>query len=116
VSAAADLMIETELWVSLQSLLQAYAAAAEAHGELAVTVESTEKAVIITAASALLQMNYDAATGEGTWTLRRHFAELSQGQFRLLQSGRIALGGQELDLDHAAIDWIAELMRAGRGQ
>lgn len=113
-AAVAEPMIEAELWVSFVSLLRGYAAAAEAHGGMATKVESAEGAVNLTAGRVTLAVECDLGTGVGTWTRRRAGAEVARGAFRLLESGRLEQGGLEMDLDHAAIDWVAELMRAGR--
>jgi hypothetical protein len=113
-ATVAEPMIETELWVSLQSLLRAYAAAAEAHGGMATKVETAEGALTLTAGRVALAVECDNSTGAGTWTLRRAGVETARGAFRLLESGRLEQDGRETDLDHAAIDWVAELMRTGR--
>jgi hypothetical protein len=112
----AEPMIEAELWVSFVSMLRAYAAAAEAHGGTATRMESAENAITLSAGRVALAVECDLGTGVGTRTLRRGATELAQGRFRLLADGRLEHGGQELDLDHAAIGWVAELTRAGREQ
>jgi hypothetical protein len=113
-AAVAEPMIEAELWVSLQSLLRAYAAAAQAHGGMAAKVETAEGAITLTTNRVALRVECEAANGAGTWTLQRGGVEAAQGAFRLLENGRLEQGGQEMDLDHAAIDLVAELTRAGR--
>jgi hypothetical protein len=115
-ASLAEPMIEAELWVSLQSLLRAYAAAAEAHGGSAARAEAAEGALTLTAGGATLKVECDPVSGAGTWTLWRGGAEAMRGAFRLLDHGRLEHDGNEMDLDHAAIDWVAELTRAGRGQ
>jgi hypothetical protein len=113
-AAVAEPMIEAELWVSLVSLLRAYAAAAEAHGGMATRVEAAENTITLTASRVTLSVECDLRSGVGTRTLRRGAVELARASFRLLADGRLEQGSEELDLDHAAIDWVAELMRAGR--
>jgi hypothetical protein len=115
-SAVAEPMIEAELWVSLQSMLRAYAAAAEAHGGLATRAQVADGTLTLAAGGAALSVACDLVSGAGTWTLRRAGSELASGRFTLLESGRVALGERETDLDHAAIDWVAELTRAGLGR
>jgi hypothetical protein len=113
-AAVAEPMIERELWVSFASMLRAYAAAAEAHGGMATRAEAAEDALTLTAGRVSLMVKCDLESGTGTRTLRRADSELAQSAFRLLDNGSLEQSGQEMDLDHAAIDWIAELTRAGR--
>jgi hypothetical protein len=110
----AEPVLQAELWVSFASLLRAYAAAAEAHGGVGTRVEAADGTLTLTAGRVALRVECDVASGAGTWMRRRADAELARGAFRLLESGLLEQDGQEMDLDHAAIDWIAQLMRAGR--
>ena len=113
-SAVTDPMIEEELWVSFVSMLRAYAAAAEAHGGVPARVEMVEGALTLVAGRAALRVECDVATGSGTRTLLRNGTTLIQSNFQLLEDGRITQGEKALDLDHAAIEWIAEMARAGK--
>ncbi|HTV13565.1 MAG TPA: hypothetical protein VME68_02545 [Acidobacteriaceae bacterium] len=113
-AAVAEPMIESELWVSFVSMLRAYAAAAEAHGGVPARVEMAEGALTLVAGRAALRVECNVATGSGTRTLLRNGTTLMQGSFQLLEDGRITQGEKAMDLDHAAIDMVAELTRAGK--
>ena len=105
------LMIEAELWVSFASVLRSYVAAASLNSAAAFTVDSSENSISIATGEALLALRVDPRTGAGDWQLTGYATEM-QGRFILLHDGRIALDGNMLDLDHAAIDFAAALMQA----
>lgn len=102
--------ILAELWVSFVSMLRSYAGAAALNGGAGPEVEAAEFAVVVTAGGARLTMDVDAAGGQGKWSLAA-----SQGSFVLLPEGRIAVDGKTLDLDHAALDFLALLTEAAAG-
>ena len=105
------LMIEAELWVSFASVLRSYVAAASINADAAFTVDSTDNSISITSGEAVLAVDVDPQSGAGYWQLTGS-ATAMQGRFILLHDGRIALDGNMLDLDHAAIDCAAALMQA----
>ncbi|MGC2620887.1 MAG: hypothetical protein WA414_17725 [Acidobacteriaceae bacterium] len=106
----AEPMIEAELWVSFVSLLRAYFAVGALDGATVVHIETSESSIILTADVARLEMRCDPQTGEGNWLLKNS-AAMSQGRFTLMPDGRLDLDGKTLELDHAAIDLVAALMR-----
>lgn len=108
---AEEIMVCAELWLSFGSLVRAYAAASES-AIPAVHVESANDVIRVTAAAARLEMRCDLETGAGDWQLS--FADNTQrhGHLQLLHEGRIAMDGNTLDLDHAAIDLVALVMSA----
>jgi hypothetical protein len=105
-------MLETELWISFVSLLRSYAAAVTLDGKSSVHVETSETSIILTANAARLEMHCDPQTGEGNWLLQNS-APASQGRFALLPDGRLNLDGNTVELDHAAIDLVAALLKVG---
>jgi hypothetical protein len=110
-AAVAEPMLETELWVSFVSLLRAYFSVGTLDGKTTARVETSETSIILTANAAQLEMHCDPQTGEGNWLLQNS-ASKSQGRFILLPHGGLDLDGKTLELDHAAIDLVAALMKA----
>lgn len=109
-----DTMIFAELWLSFGSLVRAYAAAASVHAGHAADVVVTEQTVSIAAGPARLDMACNSETGVGAWQLTSFETALRQGRLQLLPEGRIALDSKTLELDHAAIDLVASVMRAAK--
>ena len=102
---AADPMIETELWASFVSLLRSYAAAANLNLREPVRVEEAGDRVVVVAGTTRLTMRFDA--GKVSWEKTGGEA----GSFEFLPEGKIAVGGQVLDLDHVAIEFIDSLVK-----
>ena len=102
-------MILTELWLSFASVMRSYAAVAGPPAEVA----ATEDSIIVTCGAAQLAMYVDPQSGAGNWHMQRGGAIAMQGAFALLPEGRIELEGSALDLDHAAIDFVAQVKQAG---
>lgn len=109
---AEETMLSAELWLSFASLLRSYAAAATLHVTPAAEIVITEETATIASGAARLHVVCDPVTGAGNWQLRRGAQPVAEGRFHLLLEGRIALDGSTLDLDHAAIDFIAALTQA----
>ncbi|HEX4007341.1 MAG TPA: hypothetical protein VHX60_14290 [Acidobacteriaceae bacterium] len=103
-------MIEAELWVSFAAMLRAYGLVAGLDGGAVPEIHATENSVTLAAGSARLDVHCDLQTGEGNWVLSGAHSS-TQGIFALMPDGRIALDGNRLDLDFAAIDLAASLMR-----
>ncbi|MGC2637726.1 MAG: hypothetical protein WA294_11150 [Acidobacteriaceae bacterium] len=111
-AAAAEPMLEKELWVSFVSLLRGYVAAASLHSGESAEVEEAENSVAIRAGDASFEIRVNPQNGAGNWQLRNSHEGKMQGRFQLLAEGRIALDAKTLDLDHAAIDFAGALMAA----
>ena len=104
-----DAMLLTELWLSFASMIRSYAAV----GDAAAQVASTQDSIVVISGEARLALHVDPRSGAGTWQLQRGGAATAQGAFALLPEGRIELDGSALDLDHAAIDFVALVRQAG---
>jgi hypothetical protein len=104
-------MIETELWVSFVSLLRSYFAVGALDGKTTAHIEASATSIVLTANAARLELGCDPQTGEGNWLLQNS-ASQSHGRFTLLPDGRLTLDDKTLELDHAAIDLVAALMKA----
>jgi len=104
-TAAAQPMLQTELWLSFLSLLRSYAAAASLHSG-AVHVATTENSATLTAGNAQLAMTFDPDSSQVSWTQHTPSQAPITGSFELLPEGAIAINGATKDLDHAAIDFI----------
>lgn len=102
-------MLLTELWLSFASVMRSYAAA----GGPTAGVAATEDSIIVVSGAAQLAMCVDPQSGAGNWQMQREGAITARGAFALLPEGRIELEGRALDLDHAAIDFVALVKQAG---
>lgn len=101
-------MLEAELWISFTSLLRSYTAAASLNPSAEFTIDSTEESISIASGGVVLAMHVDLQTGRGKWRLKSS-GSATQGEFALLHDGRIDLDNTILDLDLAAIDFVAAL-------
>lgn len=113
-AAAAEPMLQTELWVSFVSMLRSYAAARSLHaGEIGVAV--TEYAVTIAAGASQLDMQFDPDSSQVIWSRRTASHAPIAGSFSLDPEGRVSIDGAAKDLDHAAIDFIASITEGAKG-
>jgi len=108
-ATAEETMLLTELWLSFASVTRSYAAAAGPATE----VTATENSILVISGAAQLAMTLDPQSGTGNWHIQRAGATTAEGAFALLPEGRIELEGRALDLDHAAIDFVALVKQAG---
>jgi hypothetical protein len=108
-ATAEDAMLLTELWLSFASVMRSYAAVGDSAAEIA----STQDSIIAISGAAQLAMYVDPQSGAGNWHIQRDGVTTAQGAFVLLPEGRIELDGRPLDLDHAAIDFVALVKQAG---
>lgn len=102
-------MLLTELWLSFASVMRSYAAAGSPTAGVAVMEDS----IVVISGAAQLAMYVDPRSGAGNWQLQREGATTVKGTFALLPEGRIEVEGRALDLDHAAIDFVALVKQAG---
>jgi hypothetical protein len=107
-AVAEERVLFAELWLSFGSLVRAYAAAASVNAGPGPEVEAAGNTIRVTAGAARLEVRCDPETGAGNWRLNCG----AQGLLQILHEGRVALDGETLDLDHAAIDLIALVMNA----
>jgi hypothetical protein len=108
-------MLESELWVSFTSLLRSYFAVGS--GEVpGASIQVSEQSVMLVSGQAMLAFECDSQSGAGKWSLQRGEDSVKNGRFTLTADGRIAVDGVTIELDHAAIDFVAELMQAGKDQ
>ena len=107
----AEPMIETELWISFAAMLRAYGVIAGLNSGAVAQIDATASSVTSIIGRARLDVNCDLQSGVGNWLLSRE-QSTSQGRFVLLPEGRIAIDGNTVELDLAAIDFAAALMSA----
>ena len=110
----AELMLQTELWVSFVSMLRSYAAAASLHAD-EVHVSTAENAVTIASGSTQLDMQFNPDSSEVNWTMRTASQVPVTGSFTMQPEGTIQINGATKDLDHGAIDFIASVTAEGKG-
>jgi hypothetical protein len=113
VSAVAEPMLSTELWVSFVSMLRAYAAAASLNGNK-VEVHSEKDTATIGAFAAQIELRFDSESGEGVWEKRVAGRPVFPGTFTMQPDGMIRINGAVKDFDHAAIDLIASVTERGK--
>jgi hypothetical protein len=104
-------IIENELWISFAAMLRAYGVIAGLNSGEVPQIDATDSSVILTVGRARLDVSCDLQSGMGNWLLSRE-QSTSQGRFVLLPEGRIAVDGNTLELDLAAIDFAAALVSA----
>lgn len=110
---SAQTLLASELWVSFAALLRSYIAVARQNSGEAPKIAMAGDSLAVVADQARLEVRYDAEVRAGSWRLRGPHQEETRGRFELLPEGSIALGGEILDLDHAAINLATALMEAG---
>lgn len=111
-AGVAEPMLEAELWISFTSLLRSYFAAATLDRAGHAHVEGTDNCVALQLGADRLVIACDPEAGTGTWKIEGAAPE--QGEFILQADGRVTVDGWTVELDHAAIDLVGRLMRAGK--
>jgi len=110
-AAVAEPMLEAELWISFASLLRSYFAAATLDRPEA-RIDGTHDSVVLRLGATWLIIVCNPEAGTGAWRIEG--GATHSGEFTLLQDGRIALDGNAVELDHAAIDLVTLAVRAGK--
>jgi hypothetical protein len=107
-----------EIWHSFASLLKSYAAAASLNGAEHGVLVLSDSSLNIVAGRATLSVGYYATLNRGAWSMtegtdRHQYAEqpreVERGNFDINADGTIALDGNTIDMDHAAIQLVAAL-------
>jgi hypothetical protein len=100
--------VGVELWRSVVSLLRSYAAAASLSGTTHGVLVLTENLLNIVAVSSILKVEYFPTLKRGVWSVSGH-GEQKLGNFELEADGTIIIDGTQVEMDHAVIQWIADL-------
>ncbi len=104
--------VRREVWESLVSMLHVYASAASmGRGEFAVT--SASDAPWVRHNGRTLGLRFNAADGLASWRMTAAGGQERRASFQILPTGALISGGEEKELDQAALEWIEEL--AGEG-
>jgi hypothetical protein len=104
--------LSSELWISFASLLRSYTAARGLNKAESADVMQKGDLIRIVAGNATMELTLHPHSWGGSWCLSSGGSLERRGQLTLLPEGRIAVDGNALDLDHAAIDLVASLMSA----
>ena len=114
--------VRQEIWISLVSMLQAYAHAANLHrpGDAArFEVSAREGWARIGCGGHRLEIEFRPGSGAAQWALDPDCAEGPRGSFLIEENGELlfeghSFAGQLKELDQAAMDWVALLGAAGQ--
>lgn len=110
--------VYAELWISFAALIRSYVAAHDLSKpvcEHALVDEGEEDCLTLRGEGKILALEYDSATGDGTWNLYEDdpAAErlLEQGEFRIGEDSQVELSDRrrKLDLEVAAEAFTAKV-------
>ena len=118
--------VRREIWISLISVLQAYAHAANLHlpaGAEQFAVSARDGSARVGCGGHRLELTFRPGSGAAHWALDPDCADSPRGSFRIEENGELlfegygdgpGFAGQVKELDQAAMDWVALLGAAGR--
>jgi hypothetical protein len=114
--------VRREIWLSLVSMLRAYAHAANLHRpaeEAQFAVSAQDGSARLGCGVHRLELDFRPESGGAHWALDPEHADSPRGSFLIEENGELlfegyGFAGQVKELDHAAMDWVALLGAAGQ--